>query len=321
MSCASPGEASVAVSADSASVLATGGTGLVGRSIVRRLLAAGRSVRIISRGGDFPAHPGVSICRGDVTCDKDLAAALHGCDAVIHCAAEKRDAQTMESVNVTATRLLFDMARDSKVSFFCHLSSVGVIGRTRARIVDEATPCHPMNRYTETKLAAEDIVKRGLPGGSVVILRPTNVFGAETLAPWLQDCIRSRVRQFLTGREKSHLIYVEDVAATAVHWLQASGRQPVDTFIVSSDEESGNSWGEVQAALASMIETAPGPSTLSAPLWMPYLARRIRHGDSNPGELVYSSNRLRQAGFRIPYGLRSGLADAVSLWRRRLAAP
>src|ERR1700681_4517826 len=85
MSCASPGEASVAVSADSASVLATGGTGLVGRSIVRRLLAAGRSVRILSRGGDFPAHPGVSICRGDVTCDKDLAAALHGCDAIIHC--------------------------------------------------------------------------------------------------------------------------------------------------------------------------------------------------------------------------------------------
>jgi nucleoside-diphosphate-sugar epimerase len=308
------------VSADSPSILTTGGTGLLGRSIVRRLLATGRSVRIISRRSDCPAEPGVSICRGDVTCDRDLAAALQGCDAVVHCAAEKRDTQAMTAVNVEATRRLFDMARDAQVMFFCYMSSAGVIGRTRARIVDETTPCHPMNRYTATKLAAEEIVKQGLPGARVVILRPTNVFGVQTLGPWLQDSSRSRLRQFLTGGENSHLVYVEDVAATVLHWLQASTRQSVETFIVSSDEESGRTNREVQAVLASMLETAAPAVRLSAPLWLPYFTRLIRRGDGNRGDLVYSSVSLRQTGFRLPYGLYNGLAEAASLWRGRPAA-
>ncbi|RMD83476.1 MAG: NAD-dependent epimerase/dehydratase family protein, partial [Candidatus Dadabacteria bacterium] len=35
--------------ADAAQVLVTGGTGLVGRRLVRELLAAGASVRVVSR--------------------------------------------------------------------------------------------------------------------------------------------------------------------------------------------------------------------------------------------------------------------------------
>jgi nucleoside-diphosphate-sugar epimerase len=303
-----------------ASVLATGATGLIGRSIVRRLLAAGRTVRIISRRSDYPAQLGVSICHGDMTCDRDLAAALLGCDAVIHCAAEKSDTQTMTAVNVTATRRLFDMAHDAQVRFFCYMSSVGVIGRTGARIVDETTPCNPINRYAATKLAAEEIVRQGLPGARVVILRPTNVFGVQMLGSWLQDFNRSRLRQFLTGRENSHLIYVEDVAATVLHCLQASARPSVETFIVSSDEESGQTNREVQAALASMLETTASAVRLSAPLWLPYFMRLIRRGDGNRGDLVYSSASLRQAGFRLPYGLHNGLAEAASLWRGRPVA-
>ena len=279
-------------------------------------------MRIISRRDDYPVPPGVSIYRGDVTDANDLAAAMQGCDAVFHCAAETRDSVSMVAVNVTATRLLFDTACDLQVGFFCHLSSVGVIGKTQAKVVDESARCNPMNRYEQTKLAAEEIVSRGLPGGRVVILRPTNIFGPETLGPWLQNSIRSRARMLLTGRERSHLVYVEDVAAAAVHCLQPSGLRGVDTFIVSTDEEPGNTNREAQAALASMIETAPGPSRISAPLWIPYFGRLIRHGNSNRGDVVYSSSRLRQAGFHIPYGLRNGLADAVSLWRRgQSAAP
>lgn len=245
---------------------------------------------------------------------------MQGCDAVFHCAAEKLDPVRMAAVNVTATKLLFDMACDLQVGFFCHLSSVGVIGKTRAKVVDESSPCNPMNRYAETKLAAEEIVRRGLPGGSVVILRPTNIFGPETLEPWLQDSIRSRVRLLLTGREKSHLVYVEDVAATAVYCLQTSGHRRVDTFIVSTDEEPGDTNREVQATLASMTQTAPRPFRMSAPLWISYCARLIRHGHSNLGDVVYSSRRLREAGYRIPYGLRDGLYDAVSLSRGGAAA-
>jgi len=306
---------------ESASVLVTGGTGVVGRAIVRRLLAAGFTVRILSRSDSATPQPGLAICRGDVTRAEDLARALQGCDAVIHCAAEKRVRSAMQAVNVDATRLLLDLARDVQLRFLCHMSSVGVIGRTRDSVADEATPCHPMNRYEQTKLAAEAIVGRGLPGASVVILRPTNVFDAQSLASWWRDDVRSRLRQFLTGRENTHLVYVEDVAAAAVHWLQAPARDTVDTFIVSSDEEGGATYHELRAvlgsiSLATMGHSGPAPWKLSAPLWMPQLARRITRGDSNRGDLVYSSRRLREAGFRFPYGWRNGLLEAVGQWRR-----
>jgi nucleoside-diphosphate-sugar epimerase len=302
-------------------VLATGGTGLVGSAIVRRLVAAGCSVQVISRRSDYPAPPGVSMYRGHLTDTKDVAAAMRGCDAVFHCAAETRDPDSMAAVNVTATRLLLEAARNLGLNFFCYLSSVGVIGRTRAKLVDESAPCHPMNLYAESKLAAEQILSDGLPGGSLLILRPTNIFGPETLRPWLHDSIRSRVRQFLTGREKSHLIYVEDVAAAAVHLFQMPRHPGVDTFIVSSDEEPEGTNREVQAALASMIETAPRPSINPAPLWVPHCARLIRHGQSNLGDVTYSSHRLFQAGYRMPYGLRNGLIEAVRLMREPLAIP
>jgi len=303
------------VSADSPSILTTGGTGLVGRAIVRQLLAAGQSVRVISRGDDCPALPGVSIWRGDVTSVGDVASAMRGCHAVFHCAAEKHDRARMAAVNIAATRLLLDLACDLHVGFFCHLSSVGVIGRTDTSIVDEAAPCNPMSLYAETKLAAEEIVRRGLPDGTVVILRPTNIFSPETLGPWLQNSLRSKVRACLNGRERAHLIYVEDVAAAAVHCLQTASGERVETFIVSSDEEPGNTNHEVQVALASMVETASRPCGFSAPLWVPRCARVIRHGHGNPGNVIYSSRRLYQTGYRLPFGLRNGLNDAVRLWR------
>lgn len=310
----------IQMKSDSLNIFTTGGTGFLGQSVVRRLVAIGRSVQIISRRGNPPAHPGVSVHRGDIRSLKDLRTAMRGCDAVFHCAAEKNDVATMRATNVAATRLLFDMACELQVRFFCHFSSVGVVGRTRSKIVDEDAPCNPMNLYEETKLAAEEIVSQGLPSGNVVILRPTNVFGAATLERWLQRSIRVRARLFLKGYENSHLVYVEDVAAAAVYWLQASSQKHVDTFIVSSDEERGNTHREVQRWLASKIHTAPRPFRISAPLFAPHCARLIRHGSSNFGDVVYSSRKLCQAGFRFPYGLRKGLDEAVSLLPRRTAA-
>jgi nucleoside-diphosphate-sugar epimerase len=303
------------VSADSPTILTTGGTGLVGRAIVRRLLAAGQSVRVISRGDDYPALPGVSVWRGDVTRVADVASAMRGCHAVFHCAAEMHDRARMAAVNISATRLLLDLACDLKVGFFCHLSSVAVIGRTGTGIVDEGAPCNPLSLYAETKLAAEEFVGQGLPGGNVVILRPTNIFGPETLGPWIQNSLRSKVRAFLHGRERAHLVYVEDVAAAAVHWFQNSSGERVETFIVSSDEEPGNTDHEVRAVVASMAGTAARLCRLSAPLWVARCARAIRYGHGNLGKVIYSSRRLHQAGYQFPFGLRNGLDDAVRLWR------
>jgi uncharacterized protein YbjT (DUF2867 family) len=67
-------------------VLVTGGTGGLGREIVPRLVAAGRDVRVLSRG-DRPVRPdGVEAVRGDLLRSEGLERAVAGVDAIVHCA-------------------------------------------------------------------------------------------------------------------------------------------------------------------------------------------------------------------------------------------
>ena len=223
----------------------------------------------------------------------------------------------MTAVNVSATQLLVNLAADSHVTFFCHLSSVGTTGLTEQKVVDESTPCNPTNHYEETKLRAEEIVSEGLPNGRVVVLRPTNIFGAETLSAWLGNSVSARVRRFLIGNENAHLVYVKDVVAAATFlFRRLSGGVSLETYIVSSDEDHGNTYRAVQARLASKIDGAPRPPLISAPVFIPHWARRIRNRRANRGDVVYSSRKLRDSGFRFAYGLDAGLADALEVLSR-----
>ncbi len=295
-----------------ADVLVTGGSGLVGRWLVRSLLEAGRRVRVLSRVTRPAGQPGASSYVGDLTTGGGLTEAVRGCSAVFHCAAEKRAVDAMEAVNVRGTTTLFELADDAGVELFCHLSSVGVIGKTNQLVADEATPCSPMNAYETTKLAAERVVSRGLRRGRVVILRPTNVFDASTLGGLLDRSLPARIKWFLKGQESSHFVYVKDVAAAGAFFLDYRPAAPVETFIVSCDEEPRVAYREIQAIAATALASSPRPVRASAPAAVPYWIRRLRLGDTNLGNIVYSSRKLRAAGFNPPYGIEGGVRDALA---------
>jgi uncharacterized protein YbjT (DUF2867 family) len=67
------------------SVLVTGGTGTVGRVVVDNLTAAGKDVRILSRGRRPPQRTDVRHVVGDVQTGDGLDAALDGVDTIVHC--------------------------------------------------------------------------------------------------------------------------------------------------------------------------------------------------------------------------------------------
>jgi uncharacterized protein YbjT (DUF2867 family) len=144
-------------------VLVTGGTGHLGRDIVRLLTAGGHHVRVLARRpGDDPT---VEWIRGDLGTGVGLAEAVTGVDTVVHAATHSPAAQrgqlrlgdffrTPSDVDVEGTGRLLAEANRAGVGHFLHISIVGV---QHARVP-----------YSRVKAAAENLVRENAVPWSIV---------------------------------------------------------------------------------------------------------------------------------------------------------
>lgn len=283
----------------------------MGKRIVALLVRAGYHVRVLSSRKSDNVAGQVHFIHGSITCFEKVADAVRGCSAVIHCAGEKHNSQLMRDVNINGTRNVHNAVSRCNVNFYCYISSVGVIGTTHLKIVDEFTPCRPMNLYEQTKFEAEKIVTQGIDSGSTVILRPTNIFGAESLDSIISTTLPARFKRWVRGRENAHLVYVEDVAVAVVHFLQNQPKGRCETFIISCDDTPGNTVAEIYSRLTNLIGNPKHVTLKGAPLFVPWILRKVRHGVSNWGDIRYSSKYLFDTGFKMPFGLNKGLNEII----------
>lgn len=136
-------------------ILLTGGTGALGREVVRAAEGAGHTVRVASRRARPDGVPAArEWARMDVETGEGLADALAGVDAVIHAASDPR---RHAIVDVEGTRRLADAARAAGTA---HLVYVSIVGIDRIPFP-----------YYRSKMAAERIVADG--GVPHSILRAT----------------------------------------------------------------------------------------------------------------------------------------------------
>jgi nucleoside-diphosphate-sugar epimerase len=171
-------------------VLVTGGTGFLGRGLVRRLIEAGARVRVLTRrvsNGDALAAIGAEIRRGDVADASSFDAAMAGVEAVVHLAAgtsgSEKDSQ---QATLHGTRNVLDLTRKHRPSRLVYISSCSVYGaadHAPNATVDEAAPLErfPERRghYSASKLEAERMVTAEAASGGVptVVLRPGTIYG------------------------------------------------------------------------------------------------------------------------------------------------
>ena len=115
---------SVSFVGQSFSTLVTGGTGFLGRHLVERLLAAGRSVTILGRtpAPDLEKR-GVRFIRASLDDATAVAAACTGIDTIFHVAAKVGvwgPYQEVFKTNVLGTRALLDwMAAEGEAMSVC----------------------------------------------------------------------------------------------------------------------------------------------------------------------------------------------------------
>ena len=169
--------------------MVTGGTGFIGRRIVRELTDRGEDVVCFDLAPPPPQQEGVTYYRGDVTQLPHILEACntHGVSRIIHMAAllppdtEDRPHFSMQ-VNIGGTNNVFEAARWCGIERVVYASSIAVYGVQETfgdRPVNEDDLPAPANVYGMTK-AANDFAAaryRDLYGLDLRGIRICTVFG------------------------------------------------------------------------------------------------------------------------------------------------
>ncbi|WP_435660702.1 complex I NDUFA9 subunit family protein [Leisingera caerulea] len=150
-------------------VIVLGGTGFLGRRVVRRLQDRGCPVSAGTRSPDAAASyrsswdSGVGLVRVDLADPDVLARALEGASAVVNCIgfyAETRQ-QSFQDVHAEAARRIARLARDSGVQRLVHISGIGA-------------SLQSPSAYVRARAEGEAAVRSVCPGA--IILRPSVMF-------------------------------------------------------------------------------------------------------------------------------------------------
>ena len=285
----------------------TGASGMIGRRIFRKLSDMGYHVKVLTRQSAY-ADSRAEVITGDICDFNTVKLFLENAEIVFHCAGELNDQSKMWAVNVKGTENLFNAASKSTVKYFCHMSSAGVIGKFSGKLVDEGTPCTPMNQYEKSKYAAEKIVANGIPGCSTVILRPTNVIDVYRLGALgypIRNSLIDLIKVFVKGGENAHIIHASDVADAAIYLMDKQFNRPV-CFIVSCDEERYSTFGELWS-LYNYVSRKNSCENVRSMLHLPeivtYFFRRMLRGNCNRGNIRYSMTKLKYEGFTPSLGV------------------
>jgi farnesol dehydrogenase len=197
-------------------VLVTGGTGYLGRAVVRALAARGHELVIFARTATQSGLPGTRV-DGDVRDLDALERAATGCDAISHSAALvsiwRRRPADFDDVNVGGLRHVLAVARARQIPRVLYTSSfVALPPRGRAAPIEA-------NDYQRTKVAADqaadDAVREGAP---IVRVYPGVVYGpgsfteGNLVGRLIGDHLKHKLPGLVGPENAWSYAYVDDVA-------------------------------------------------------------------------------------------------------------
>jgi nucleoside-diphosphate-sugar epimerase len=319
-------------------VLVTGGTGFLGTSLARRLLADGARVRVLARSlakAEPLAKMGADIVLGDINDQPAVSRAADGAQVVYHLAgpllAPGVPAQEYGRTHVTGTKLLLDCCEQQPgLERIVYCSTTGVLGVTGDHPAGEESLFRPTNAYEWAKAAAEAAVRaRWGPGLPAVIVRPGLVYGPGDihLLPFFQSILRHRFRPI--GRREAwlHPIYVDDMTEALVRCgcqkaaigqcFHIAGSKPVAISdlarLIAEAEGTRLPPGRIPVAaawpVAALSDRLPAALRQRVPL------TRSRFEFLTHSRMYDVSKAARLLGFTAPTDLPTGLARTVAWYR------
>lgn len=226
-------------------VLVTGGAGFLGINLLRYLHARGYALTSLDIAPfTYPdMAPHVRAVQGDIRIRRDVASALAGCQAVVHCAAALPlySPEDIHTTDVIGTRLVLQASRDCGIARVVHISSTAVYGIPDHHPLHEDDPLHGVGPYGIAKVEAEAEATRFRATGLVVpVLRPKSFVGPERLGvfallyDWALD--KRHFPMIGDGRNRYQLLDVEDLCQAIVCCLTLPEAAVNDTFNIGASE-------------------------------------------------------------------------------------
>jgi dihydroflavonol-4-reductase len=237
-----------ASSSASATIMVTGGTGLVGSHLIKRLVADNKKVRALYRNS-IPTYEGankIEWIKGDILDVIALSEALDGVEQVYHSAAivsfNPKNKYEMFKINVEGTTNVVNACIESGVRKLCFVSSVAALGRIReGQQINETMNWSEEtsnSEYGKSKYHAELEVWRGIGEGlEAVIVNPSIILGAGDWTKGSSAIFKSAYNEFpyytdgLTG-----FVDVHDVVTAMVQLMESDVTK--QRFILSSENKT-----------------------------------------------------------------------------------
>ena len=318
-----------------ARVLITGGVGLIGSTLARRLVTLGAEVLLVDSmvpeaGGNFAniadIRDRVRVNIADIRDREAMRHLLTGQDFLFDLAAQTSHLDSMNApehdlaVNCTAQLQLLELCRAVAPGIaIVHAGTRQIYGRPQYLPVDEAHPLRPADVNGVNKMAGEayHLLFHDVYGLNTRSLRLTNVYGPgmrikdarqNFLGIWLRRALEGAAFELWGGEQRRELLYVEDAA---------------EAFLIAalSRETAGlafNVGGETPytlLALAEALMRANGGGQFEHREF-PEERKRIDIGD-----FVTDDRRFRElTGWAPRIGLDDGLACTLDYYRRHLAS-
>ncbi len=257
-------------------VLVVGGTGFIGRRLVRQLVNSGHGVRVLTRNaraaaielGDLPVELLVG-SHGDAETAKR---ALEGIEVVYHLAkCEGKRWLDYVHGDIEPTRVLAEAALTAGIKRFIYTGTIAsYASANRADVIDNNTPVDRVikrrGHYARSKAECEALLQglqrdRGLP---LVILRPGIVIGPGTPPSHLgvaQFTSETQVEFWGNGDTPLPLVLVDDVADALVLALDAPGIVGQTLLLTSPPLMNAREYvNAVAAHMSTRIEARPRPA-------------------------------------------------------------
>ena len=255
-------------------LLLTGATGLVGSTLLGRLLAEGSQVRCLVRDpkGLGSQRVRVQIALGDLTDPPSFRNAMRGVHTVVHLAASIRDQPrgSIEELNGIATWRMVEAAQRQGVERFVYFSALGASNHHRTRCL-------------RAKALAEQAVREA--DLQSIVFAPSIIYAPGD--PWLTLLERLSLLPVMPvsgrGRALYQPIWAEDVADCVIAALKDDGGERFRRHELAGPETLSHN-DIVRTVLASLQRRRP---LVHVPT--PLVSRSLRLLEAAAGQRAFAT--------------------------------